>query len=142
MAKYPNLQKHKIPHEIVNTDVFIKWLMEIAEVKPFLDEYLGTPLEVNLLKKAKVRAITASNQIEGNQLQENEVTAVLKGKRVAGSEKDLKEVVNYHEALDYVEQLGKEKRKFSQSNFSDVQKLVTKSLIEKNQWGRIRTIPV
>jgi hypothetical protein len=43
---------------------------------------------------------TYSNQIEGNQLGETEVTAVLQGKRVAGSQKDIKEVQNYHEALD------------------------------------------
>jgi len=41
----PYLKQHKIPYEIVLTDACVKWLMRIAEVKPFLDEYLGTPLE-------------------------------------------------------------------------------------------------
>ncbi len=142
MAKYPNLDRHKIPYAISLTDAFVRYLMEVAEVRPFLEQHLGSPLEVSLLRKAQVRAITASNQIEGNHLQENEVTAILNGKRVAGSEKDLTEVQNYHEALDYVEQLAKERRKFSKNDFCDVQKLVTKGVIKKEQMGRIRTIPV
>jgi Fic family protein len=142
MAKYPNLEAHKIPFSITMTDAFVQHLMKVAEVRPFLDEQLGTPMEVSLLRRAQVRAITASNQIEGNKLQEKEVTALLKGQKVAGSERDLIEVQNYHEALDYVEQLTKDKRKFSQNDFCDIQKLVTKDVIEKGQSGRIRTIPV
>jgi len=92
MAKYPYLDELKIPHEIVMTDTCVKWLMRIAEVKPFLDEYLGTPLEVQLLRRAKVRAITYSNQIEGNPLGEGEVIAVLKGRKIKGSAKDVKDV--------------------------------------------------
>ena len=86
-ARYPALGRLKIPHEIVHTDTLVKFLMRIAETKPFLDEYLGTAQEVKLLRKAKVRAVTYSNQIEGNQLGESEVTAILQGKRVAGQKK-------------------------------------------------------
>ena len=93
-SRYPHLSRLKIPYEVTNTDALVSWLMRIAETKPFLDEYLGTPQEVKLLRKAKVRAITYSNQIEGNNLGESEVTAVLQGKRVAGSKKDIKEILN------------------------------------------------
>lgn len=96
-----------------------------------MDEYLGTPQEVKLLRKAKVRAITYSNQIEGNHLGESEVTAVLQGKRVAGSKKDVKEVQNYHEAFDYVERLTEESRPLGVADMCDLQKLVTQGVIEK-----------
>lgn len=43
--------------------------MRIAETKPYIEEYLGQPLEVQLLRQAKILAITYSNQIEGNQLE-------------------------------------------------------------------------
>ncbi|MCC7441792.1 MAG: hypothetical protein IT285_09165 [Bdellovibrionales bacterium] len=114
----------------------------IAETRPFLDDYLGSPLEVKLLRKAKVRAITYSNQIEGNALGESEVTAVLKGKRVAGSPRDIKEVQNYHAALDYVEALAEDKRALKLADMCDIQRLVTQGLIPKPQCGRVRTIPV
>ena len=92
--RYLALDHHKIPCEVIHTDLLVEWLMRIAEAKPFLDEYLGSPQEVKLLRKAKVRAITYSNQIEGNALGEGEVTAVLRGRRVAGSPKDIKEIRN------------------------------------------------
>lgn len=141
-SRYPHLSRLKIPHEVVHTDTLVKSLMRIAETKPFLDEYLGTPQEVKLLRKAKVRAITYSNQIEGNKLSESEVTAVLQGKRVAGSKKDVKEVQNYHEALDYVERLIEDSRPLKIADMCDLQKLVTQGLIEERQCGRVRTIPV
>lgn len=142
MAKYKHLDQHKIPHEIKLTDLLVKWLMRIAEVKPFLDEYLGTPLEVQLLRKAKVRAITYSNQIEGNHLGEKEVTAVLNGKKIVGPDKDIKEVQNYQLALDYAETMASDKRTIRISDFCDLQKLVTSGLIPEKQCGRIRSVPV
>ncbi len=141
-SRYSTFSRLKIPHEIIYTDALVKWLMRVAETRPFLDEYLGTPQEVNLLRKAKIRAITYSNQIEGNHLGESEVTAVLKGKRVAGSKKDIKEVQNYHEALDYVEKLIEDSRTIRLADMCDLQHLVTKGLIEERQCGRVRTIPV
>jgi Fic family protein len=142
MDRYPALVRHKIPFEINLSDTFVRHLMRIAETKPFLDEYLGTPLEVRLLRKAKVRAITYSNQIEGNHLEESEVTAILQGKRVAGLPKDVKEVQNYHSALDYVEELAEDSRHLKLSDMCDIQRLITQEVIEERQCGRIRTIPV
>ncbi len=142
MSKYPHLHQHKIPHDIVLTDACVKWLMRIAEVKPFLDEYLGTPLEVQMLQRAKVQAVTYSNQIEGNHLGEGEVTAVLEGKKIKGSAKDVKEVQNYHEALNYAETLAFDKRALRIADFCDLQKLVTSGQIDERQCGKIRTVPV
>lgn len=141
-SRYPHLSRLKIPHEVNYTDTLVNSLMLIAETKPFLDEYLGTPQEVKLLRKAKVRAITYSNQIEGNDLKENEVTAVLQGKHIAGSKKDIKEVQNYHGALDYVERLIEDTRPIKLADMCDLQKLVTLDLIDERQCGRVRSIPV
>ena len=139
---YPALSRHGIPFEVINTDLLVRHLMRIAAAQPFLDEYLGTPQEVKLVRKAKVRAITYSNQIEGNSLGEGEVTAILQGKRVAGSAKDIREVRNYHEALDYIERLADDDRPLKQADLCDVQKLVTHGMIPEKQCGRIRTVPV
>lgn len=139
---YPHLSRLKIPHEVAHTNTLIKWLMRIAETKPFLDEYLGQPQEVKLLRKAKVRAITYSNQIEGNKLDERDVTAVLKGKRIAGSQKDIKEIQNYHRALEYVESLIDDSRPITLADMCDLQKLVTNDLLDERQCGQIRKVPV
>jgi len=142
MPKYKHLAKYRIPFELTLTDSFVKWLMKISETKPFIDEYLGSPLEVQLLRKAKVRAITYSNQIEGNSLQEDEVTAIIEGKHVAGSPRDIKEIQNYQTALNYVEQLSQETRKFTLRDFCDIQKLITSNILPEEQCGQIRSIDV
>ena len=139
---YASLKRHRIPYEIILTDKLVNSLMRIAETRPFLDEYLGSPQEVTLLRKAKVRAVTYSNQIEGNVLSESEVTAILKGKHVAGAPKDIKEVQNYHSALDYTEQLAADPRPLKLSDMYDIHRLVTDGTIQEKFCGQIRTIPV
>ncbi len=116
--------------------------MKIAEARPFLDEHLGTPQAVKLLRRAHIKAITYSNQIEGNHLGESEVGDVLRGKKVNASPREILEIANYRTALDYVEALARDTRKIKQSDFCDIQKLVTQGTLDEKQVGRYRTISV
>jgi len=116
--------------------------MKIAECKPFLDEVLTTRLEVQLHRQAQIKAITYSNQIEGNKLDEKAVTSLLGTKPGKVHDKDMKEILNYQNALSYAETLSKESHLPSLRDFCDIQKLVTADLIQKSQHGRLRTIPV
>jgi Fic family protein len=139
------LSRLKIPYEIVYTENLVKSLMQIAETKPFLDEYWGTRQEVKLLRMAKVRAITYSNQIEGNHLSEAEVAAILQGKTVRGTKKDIQEVHNYQEALDYVERIVEssgDSQSVRLADMCDLQRLVTSGVIDEKQCGRVRTVSV
>ena len=77
MSRYPILDQHKIPYQFDYTNKLVKLLMRIAETKPYLEQYLGNPLELQLLRQAKILAITYSNQIEGNKLEERGVTRAL-----------------------------------------------------------------
>lgn len=142
MSKYPLLKQFKIPCKIKLTDSFVQWLMKIAENKPFLDEVLTTPLEVQLHRQAQIKAITYSNQIEGNKLDEKAVTTLLGTAPAKPKDKDAKEILNYQNAFAYAEKLAQEKKTPSIRDFCDLQKLVTDGLIQKNQHGRLRTIPV
>lgn len=117
--------------------------MRIAETKPYLEEYLGKPLEVQLLRQAKIMAITYSNQIEGNKLEVRGVTNALESKKIDKTDKDILEVRNYSDALDYIEVLAAEEAKLKTRDMCDIQKLITKDLLsDKNQWGNVRTIKV
>jgi Fic family protein len=136
------LKQFKIPAKIKLTDAFVKSLMKIAECKPFLDEILTTPLEVQLHRQAQIKAITYSNQIEGNKLDEKAVTTLLGTSPTKTKDKDAKEILNYQNALSYAETLAQEKKLPGIRDFCDLQKLVTQDLIQKNQHGRLRTIPV
>ena len=142
MKELSLFKQFKIPFKIKLTDSFVKSLMMIAECKPFLDEILTTPLEVRLHRQAQIKAITYSNQIEGNKFDEKAVTTLLGTPPSKTGDKDAKEILNYQNALSYAETLSKEKKLPSIRDFCDLQKLVTQDLIQKNQHGRLRTIPV
>lgn len=142
MSRYTYLKQFKIPFKIKLTDHFVQWLMKIAESKPFLDEILTTPLEIQLHRQAQIKAITYSNQIEGNKLDEKAVTTLLGTAPSKTKNKDAKEILNYQNALAYAEKLAEEKKLPSIRDFCDLQKLVTDGLIQKNQHGRLRTISV
>lgn len=53
-----------------------------------------------------------------------------------------REILNYQNAFAYAEKLAQEKKTPSIRDFCDIQKLATEGLIQKNQHGRLRTIPV
>jgi Fic family protein len=57
-----------------------------------------------LRKKNRVRSITGSLQIEGNTLSEEEVTALIEGRRVLGTVKEIEEVKGAIEAYGQIEQ--------------------------------------
>ncbi len=137
---YKTLELLKIPTSINITDEIVHWLMKIGECRPFFEEHLGTPLELDLLRKAQVRAITYSNQIEGNSLGEKDVNDVLESNSKISSEE--REVQNYKDALLFVEKLAEENREISQRDFCNIQKLVTNGFLEDDQSGQYRKIQV
>jgi len=140
--KYPALVTQGFPLEIELSNSLLESLMEISKIESLLLEGLKKPLELKLLRKARVRAITYSNQIEGNQLTESEVTAILDGKKVAGREKDILEIKNYQKAVDYVELLAADKRPMTLSDYLGIQRLVTEGTINKKYSGSLRAIEV
>ena len=80
MAKHSAFGRHKIPYHFEYSDRLVQLLRRIAATKPNIEQYLGNPLEVQLLRQAKILAITYSNQIEGNRLEERGVTQALEQK--------------------------------------------------------------
>ena len=139
---YNTLKSLNIPYEIEYTDRLVEYLMRIAECRPFFLDHLSKPLKVSLLRNAKVRAITYSNQIEGNTLSEEQVSELVTKKKKDMSDDEVREVQNYADALDYAEKLAIDPRPLKVSDFRDLQRLITDELIQKGQLGRLRTIPV
>lgn len=143
MQKYPSLKQQEIPFTFEYTNKLVKLLTRIAKTKPYIEDYWGTPLEVELLRQAKIRAITFSNQIEGNKLEERGVTKALDEQDNQSDEKDIIEVRNYSDALEYIETLAKDKKRVTTRDLCDIQKLITRDVLkDKKQWGNIRSIPV
>jgi Fic family protein len=140
--KFETLKILGIPYEIEYSDQLVKNLMRIAESRPFFLEHLTKPLKVSLLRNAKIRAITYSNQIEGNTLSEEKVSKLLQKKKKELNDSEVLEIQNYADALNYAEKLAIDPRPLKISDFCDLQRLVTEGLIQKDQLGKLRTIPV
>ena len=141
MKEYKTLKMLGIPHKIEFSNELVNVLMRIAECRPFFINSLSSPLKVKLLRNAKIRAITYSNQIEGNPLEEDEVRRFIKKKRPTDKTHQI-EIQNYSDALDFTEKLALNPRPISVNDFCDVQRLVTSGLLIKGQAGQVRTIPV
>ncbi|MCB0363840.1 MAG: Fic family protein [Bdellovibrionaceae bacterium] len=142
MGKYKAFEKHRIPYEFEYTERLVHFLMMIAETKPYIEENLAKPLEVQLLRQAKIRAITFSNQIEGNPLGERGVTQALEGKHEHEGDNAVKEVRNYGDALDYAIRIAKAKRRLTTKDLCDIQKLITSGVLSDKHVGVIRNISV
>lgn len=115
--------------------------MQIAECRPFFVGELRTSSSSELLlRQSRLRAITYSNQIEGNTLSEREVEKLLKADSKEQPDREELEVLNYEAALNFADRLAGDSRQLSIKDFCDLQSLITKSLISPNQSGRIRTV--
>ncbi len=140
--KFKTLKILGIPHNLETTENIEKNLMRITDCKLFLLKHLTTPLKTLLLENSKIQAITYSNQIEGNALSEKQVKKILQEKNKNVKNSEVREIQNYAEALDYAEKLALDTRPLKIYDFCDLQRLVTEDLIQKDQLGKLRTIPV
>ena len=94
---------YKPPFEM--TSHIIRALTEIATCLGRYEGLLAPAPKPQLRKQNRIRTIQGTLAIEGNTLSESQVTAILDGKRVAGSQRDVREVVNAIKAYDSVTQL-------------------------------------
>ena len=79
-----------------------------------------------LRKQNKIRTIHSSLQIEGNTLTEEQITAIIKNKRVIGPQKDIIEVKNAIEVYDKISDL----KYYSEKSFLSAHKRLLCGLVE------------
>lgn len=111
-------------------------LIEIGELLgqiKTLPSLIPTP---QLRRANKIRTIFATTKIEGNKLNLDEVTALVDGKKVKGSRKDILEVKNVITLYDSISQLNS----FSEQDYLLAHKILMKGLIKRN--GQYRKVNV
>lgn len=91
-----------------------------------------------LRKQNKIRTIHSSLQLEGNTLSEQQITALLENKRVAGPEKDIREVLN---AIEVYDALGSY-NPVSEKSFLSAHKLLMKGLIRQGGAYRRQSVGI
>lgn len=79
--------------------------LEIAELAGGLSSQMPLASSPTLHRELRIRTIYSSLLIEGNQLDERAVTAIIDGKHVLGNERDILEVKNAKRAYDMIPEL-------------------------------------
>ena len=108
----------------------------VAEIAAALERYkilMEGPDGVRLRKLNRIKTIRGTTAIEGNTLTEEQITAVLSGKRVIGSKREIAEVKGAQAAYAVVEKLDP----LSSKDLLKAHGLMTKGLVERpGKWRK------
>ena len=128
------MKNKKPPFEITNQ--IIDYVAEIAELIGRLNAAHLLSTNPTLRRANRIRTIHGSLAIEQNTLSLEQVTAVLNGKQVLASPKDIAEVKNAYEIYEWLEELNP----YSVDDLLTDHGIMTRGLMEES--GVFRTRPV
>lgn len=128
------MKNKKPPFEITNQ--IIDYVAEIAELIGRLNAAHLLSTNPTLRRANRIRTIHGSLAIEQNTLSLEQVTAVLNGKQVLASLKDIAEVKNAYEIYEWLEELNP----YSVDDLLTAHGIMTRGLMEES--GVFRTRPV
>ena len=128
------MKNKKPPFEITNQ--IIDYVAEIAELIGRLNAAHLLSTNPTLRRANRIRTIHGSLAIEQNTLSLEQVTAVLNGKQVLASPKDIAEVKNAYEIYEWLEELNP----YSVDDLLTAHGIMTRGLVEES--GMFRTRPV
>ncbi len=118
-------------------------IAEIEKLKTIVDQATILPeLEVQLRFRATVEAVHSSTSIEGNPLNQLEVQKLLQGDAITAPDYALKEVLNYKQALDWLNEKTTKKRFLSSKEVLKLHSLVMDGLLPKKKTGMWRLGPI
>lgn len=107
-----------------------KAMILIAEIAAAIERYriiLEGPDGVRLRKINHIRTIRGTTAIEGNTLTEEQITAILAGKRVSGPQREIDEVKGAHAAYEAIESFNP----YSIDDLLKAHGLMTKGLVDR-----------
>jgi Fic family protein len=123
----------------VITPIILSRIAEIAEIKAAVERSKVLPLnEAQLRRQAILRMAHTSTSIEGNQLAQFEVGKVLEGQVVRAPQKDILEVENYYKAIQFVDELAKQKHPITKQELLKLHKVVIDGLVDDEKVGAFR----
>ena len=89
------------------TNSILKHIGWIEGAKEVIDYAVMVPAwEVKFQEEARVRTVHFGTKIEGNELNFSQAQRVLEGQEVLARERDVQEVINYRNVIEYIDRLG------------------------------------
>lgn len=125
------------------TNKILTDLTAIAEAKGIIERAKILPAqEVRLRRQATIRMTHHSTEIEGNRLTMKQVEALYAKKKIDAPDRDIYEVQNYLNALQYIETVVAEKKPISEQVILKIHKLVTTKTMDAQFCGHYRPGPI
>ena len=118
-------------------------LEELRRARELLDEHSDAPdaFEGELRRHAIARSVHYSTRIEGNTLTLAQVESLLRGEQVSAPAAQQREVLNYHEAMEYARSVASSpSQRLSEDTIKAVHFIVTKSLPGDYGPGHYRSV--
>jgi len=127
--------KFTITNKTLQNIGVIEACREVINNSPLIPAY-----EKKFQKEAEIATIHHGTHIEGNELSFTQAENVLEGKQIVAGERDIQEVINYREVLDY---LDKEKSlDYSEKQILKIHSLAVNKLVADDQRGKFRKVQV
>jgi len=121
--------KFSITNKILKNIGVLEAAKEVVEHAPLVPAW-----EAKFREEAIIRTVHHGTHIEGNSLNFTEAAQVVAGKPIIGRERDIQEVLNYRNVLNFINQFQSFRR--DSSTLEDVENRVYREVI-KNCEGRI-----
>lgn len=146
-----NAGKHMFKPRFTITNPILKHIGVIEGAKEVIDYAVMVPAwEAKFKEEAMVRTVHFGTRIEGNELNFSQAERVLKGEEVLARERDIQEVINYRNVLDYIDKLGERFGNegsggavaYSESWLKKIHELTTEKILDKENCGQYRNTRV
>lgn len=129
------------------TNPILKYIGQIEGAKEVVDYAVMVPAwEAKFQEEAKVRTVHFGTKIEGNELNYSQAERVMAGEEVIARERDIQEVINYRNVVEYIDKLGERynvegpggRAVYSESWLKKIHELTTEKILDKENQGEYR----
>ncbi len=120
-----------ISNKILKNIGAIEAARQVIENAPLLPYW-----EKKFQDEALIRTTHYGTHIEGNELSLTQVQKVLDGERIVARDRDVQEVINYRNVLDYIDK--RKESKIEESTILDLHRIVVKNVLRDDEAGAYR----
>ncbi len=130
------------------TNSVLKHIGIIEGAKEVIDYAVMVPAwEAKFKEEAQIRTVHFGTKIEGNELNFSQAQRVLKGEEVLARDRDVQEVINYRNVLEYIDKLGERYNlegpgggaaRYTEGWLKQIHKLTTEKILDGKQSGKYR----
>ncbi|OGF99620.1 hypothetical protein A3D78_04605 [Candidatus Gottesmanbacteria bacterium RIFCSPHIGHO2_02_FULL_39_14] len=131
--------KYSITNKILKNIGIVEACREVIDNAPLVPAY-----EKKFREEAIIRTVHHGTHIEGNELNLTEAEQVIKGNPVVAKDRDIQEVINYRNVLNYLDYVGKDEAggKITEEVIKKIHALTVEKIIPSEQCGVYRKTQV